>query len=330
MTKRILITGSSGFIGKHLTSHLIGKGHRILGIDKKVPSDEAMASYFQHCDILDVDRLNEIVLDFSPEVVIHLAARIDLDEKNDLNGYAANIQGVENLILAIRNTPSVKRAIFTSSQLVCMVGYIPKTDKDYRPNTLYGQSKVLTERIVRENNGGDVEWCILRPTTIWGEGMSPHYQRFLKMVRNGQYFHISNRPLYKSYGYIGNSIYQYEKIMDALAEQIHKKTFYIADYEPLSLRNWVKALENAFGVKEVRTYPKIVARAAAKAGDMINILGFANFPFNSFRLNNILTEYIFDLSETQKVCGDLPFTMEEGVDRTVSWLIGEGIVTSKL
>lgn len=330
MTKRILITGSSGFIGKHLTAHLLGKGHKILGVDKKIPPDEAIGFFFRSCDILDAERLNEVVADFSPELVIHLAARIDLDEKKDLKGYAANIQGVENLIRALRNTLSVKRAIFTSSQLVCMVGYIPKTDKDYRPNTLYGQSKMLTERIVCENNGGGVEWCILRPTTIWGEGMSDHYQRFFKMIQTGQYFHISKRLFCKSYGYIGNSVHQYEKIMEAPAEQVHKKTFYIADYEPLVLRDWVNALARELGAKEVKTYPEIVARAAAKVGDVINFLGFARFPFNSFRLNNILTEYVFDLSETQKVCGELPFTMEEGVVRTVRWLVDEGIVANQL
>ncbi len=61
----------------------------------------------------------------APDALVHLAARIDLDEKTDLAGYAANIEGVQNVMAAVRLTPSIKRAIWTSSQLVCRVGYVP-------------------------------------------------------------------------------------------------------------------------------------------------------------------------------------------------------------
>ncbi|MFK9714751.1 NAD-dependent epimerase/dehydratase family protein, partial [Escherichia coli] len=84
----------------------------------------------------------------APDAVVHLAARIDLDEKTDLSGYTANIEGVENLVEAIRRTPSVRRVIWTSSQLVCRVGYVPTSDTDYKADTLYGKSKVRTEEIV--------------------------------------------------------------------------------------------------------------------------------------------------------------------------------------
>ena len=67
-----------------------------------------------------------------------------MDDKAGIQGYAANIQGVENLVAAIRQTPSLSLCIFTSTQLVCRVGYVPKDDQDYQPNTLYGESKVLT------------------------------------------------------------------------------------------------------------------------------------------------------------------------------------------
>jgi hypothetical protein len=52
---------------------------------------------------------------------------------------------------------------------------------------------------------------------------------------------------------------------------------------------------------------------------VINLAGFRRFPFNSFRLRNILTQYRFNLDETRAVCGPLPFTMQQGVEQTVSW-----------
>jgi len=159
-------------------SYLKTHGYQILGIDKMPPKVEFDGTSFQPCNILDVNALTRIISDFRPETVVHLAARTDLDEKTELSGYAVNIEGTHNLVNAIREVGSVKRILYTSSQLVCKVGYIPKNDSDYCPNTLYGKSKVCGEKIIRELDGGGVEWCILRPTTIWGEGMSAHYQRF--------------------------------------------------------------------------------------------------------------------------------------------------------
>ena len=272
--------------------------------------------------------MRDIVLSFNPDTIIHLAARTDLDEKRNIQGYAVNIQGVENLIDSIVQCSTVEKCIFTSSQLVCRVGYIPRDYKDYQPNTLYGESKVLTEKIVRQRDGGGIDWCLVRPTTVWGPGMSPHYQRFFKMVAQAKYFHVSSRPLYKSYSYIGNITYQYLKLIDVESENFHRRTFYLADYEPISLRDWVNTIQTELGSRPIFTCPEGIARLAARFGDTLNYMGLKSFPFNSFRLNNILTEYVFDLADTKAVCGDLPYTIQDGVKETVAWLKSYGITSS--
>ena len=50
-----------------------------------------------------------------------------------------NIIGVENLINAINSVESIKKAVFTSSLLVCKNGYIPKSDTDYCAPNYYGE-----------------------------------------------------------------------------------------------------------------------------------------------------------------------------------------------
>lgn len=282
---------------------------------------------FRRCDILDGPGLTRVFQEYQPQAAIHLAARTDLDEKRDISGYSANTTGVENLVAAIAATPSMKRCIFTSTQLVCRIGYIPKDDEDYQPGTLYGQSKVLGEQAVRRTDGGGVEWCIVRPTTVWGPGMNPHYQRFFRLITKGLYFHVGHRPLYKSYGYVGNVAHQYLKLLEAPAQKLHRKTLYLADYQPLSLRDWADALQREMGARTIRTIPGPLAGFAARTGDIINALGMRRFPFNSFRLNNILTEYELDLSETEELCGPLPFDVEQGIKETVAWLRAESIVS---
>jgi nucleoside-diphosphate-sugar epimerase len=254
-----------------------------------------------------------------PDAVVHLAARTDLAETLSVHGYAPNVDGVRNLIEAIRATRSVKRAIFTSSQLVCRVGYVPASETDYAPDTPYGESKVISERIVRDEDGGGAAWCLVRPTTVWGPGMSAHYQRFIRMVEAGRYFHVGKEPLFKSYGYIGNVVRQYEKLLVVPRDWIHRKTLYLADEKPMSLPAWADAIQSALGAPPIRTLPVALARFLAAGGDIVNRLGWRSYPFNSFRLKNILTQYQLDLTETVRICGPSVITMEEGVADLVAW-----------
>ena len=60
----------------------------------------------------------------------------------------------------------------------------------------------------------------------------------------------------------------------------------------------------------------------ALGGDAVNALGWRSFPFNAFRLQNVLTEAVCNLAPTEAVCGRLPFTLERGIQETVVWLRG--------
>jgi GlcNAc-P-P-Und epimerase len=329
MNKRILVTGSSGFIGRWVVAQLKQAGYQVIGIDKVEPAPTIGLDEHVTCNILNRDLLISEVRRIAPDALIHLAARVDLDEVNDIKGYADNIDGVRNLIEAVRQTSSIHRAIYTSSQLVCRVGYIPKSDVDYCPSTLYGRSKVLTETIVMEEDGGGIEWCLTRPTTIWGPYMSLHYQKMLRFIQKGLYFHAGNSKLYKSYGYVGNTAFQYIQLLNADAGMIHQKTLYISDYQPLSLREYIDDLASEMGGHKILTLPLFMARCLAITGDVLNKCGFKNFPFNSFRLNNILTEYTFDMAKTENICGQLPFTMKQGVKKTAEWFLMVGDVSRK-
>lgn len=319
---KILVTGSSGFIGQWVCRTLQREQIAVVGLDSR-PATTAQVDEHITCDIRDRARLIASVRRTAPDAVIHLAARIDLLEKRDLAGYGANTDGVRNLIAAVRETPSCRRVVHTSSQLVCRVGYAPTSPTDYCPNTVYGESKVLTEQIVREEGDSAGEWCLARPTTVWGPGMSPHYQTMLRLIARGRYFHCGNSPLLKSYSYAENIAWQYLQLVRAPRPSIQGKTFYLCDYEPLSLRRYANDVAALIGAPKIPTLPLPVARGLALTGDLINRVGVKKFPFNSFRLKNILTEYVFDTAETAAVCGSLPVTYAQGVAATARWFQDE-------
>lgn len=80
--KKIMITGFSGFVGRHFLEYLYGEGlsYEVLGADIKEPelSFARYAPYlkirFQKLDMLDVDALQRVIREFRPDYVLHLAS----------------------------------------------------------------------------------------------------------------------------------------------------------------------------------------------------------------------------------------------------------------
>jgi GlcNAc-P-P-Und epimerase len=296
----------------------VRRGHTVFGLDARRP--DALPGVEHHvCDLLDAKGLQRTVDEVRPDAVAHLAAVTHINGTS-LADYAANAAGVENLSTTIARNRYVQRVVCTSTQLVNRVGHQPRSDEDYDPMTVYGESKVRTEQIWRGADGGGKAWCLVRPTTIWGPGMNPHYLRFFAMIRAGRYVHVGHDSVRKTYGFVGNTIFQYAQLLDAPVASIHRRTFYLGDYEPIDLRAWAEAFRAELDAPRIRTVPVPLARTVARLGDIVNAIGFIRFPFNSFRLGNVLTPSIIDLSATEAVCGRLPHTCDEGVAQTAAWL----------
>lgn len=316
---RVLVTGSAGFIGFHLAELLAQRDHIVFGLDSRLPVAPTCGVEHRVCDLLNATDLQRTIDEIQPDAVAHLAAVTHI-QGTSLAEYAPNLAGVENLSAAIARNGHVARVVCTSTQLVSRVGHQPRSDEAYDPTTVYGESKVRTEQIWRSSDGGGTTWCIVRPTTIWGPGMNPHYLRFFGMIRTGRYVHVGRNAVRKTYGFVGNTTYQYAQLLDAPASSIHRRVFYLGDYDPIDLRAWAEAFREELGAPPIRTVPVTMARAVARLGDVVNVAGFTRFPFNSFRLRNVLTPSVVDLSATEAVCGPLPYPLHDGIVQTAAWL----------
>ncbi len=317
--ERVLIIGGSGFVGTNLVEHYINHGASVLNLDRRTPLNHDLKHLWRSVDILDQESLYQAVREFAPHYVLHMAARTDLDGASIVD-YAANTKGVSNLIDVLSGVNSVRRVVFTSSMLVCGLGYLPKSEIDFYPNTFYGESKVEGERIVRATITGAYSWLIVRPTSLWGPWFDIPYRYFFDAVAKGVYMHPRNRKTFRSYGYIGNVVFQLDKLLTAPARLVHAKVFYLSDYEPLEIGAWGREIALAFGVHPPREIPLLILRAIAKVGDFVKKIGVQNPPLTSFRLNNMLTEAVFDQEQLYNIVGDCPYSLEQGVAETVRWL----------
>lgn len=314
MTK-ILLTGSSGFIGTNLLNSL-KKEYEVLNIDWASPKEKDVYNYWKNVDITDFSSFRKTVWEFSPDYIIHLAARTDLDGKT-IADYSANTVGVKNLMEIVKQLPNLKKVIITSSMLVCHTGYYPQNQFDYSPTTLYGASKVETEKIVWANKP-HCDWAIIRPTSIWGPWFGVPYRNFFDMVMAKKYFHIGHKGCTKTYGYVGNAVYQIEQLLFADTSDENRKVFYIGDNPATNIEKWGNEIADELGYR-IHRMPYALLKCAAWCGDLLKVIG-VHFPMTSFRLKNMTTDNIIDLSGTYQVAPRLPFTRKEGIRQTLAWL----------
>ena len=314
---KILITGGSGFIGTNLIENLPKqRNYTLLSFDIVVPKIETHRTIWKMVNLLNRNVLLKKVMDFSPDYVIHLAARTDLNGKT-LDDYDANMQGVSNLLDALDAVPNLKRVIFTSSMYVCEPGYIPKDYEDYAPHTFYGESKVITEKLIKERNPKYI-WSIIRPTSIWGPWFGEPYNKFFHIVLNHMYFHMGKRACKKTYGYVDNAIYQILSILQADEKDINKKVFYIGDYEPYDITVWANEIAKEAGIKIPRI-PYWCFVCAGWLGDILKKWGVP-FPMTSFRLHNMTTNNVHNLEPIKRIAPNLPISRIEGTKRTLDWI----------
>ena len=150
------------------------QGAEVLGIDLTMPPPKAPFEAVQ-CDLLDIDKLRQLITSFRPNCIYHLAAFSNSSDsfKRPLECYEVNLQGTLNLLEVTREHSSNTKLLLVSS---CQV-YGKTSDELLNENSLirpqnpYASSKWLSERVAlqyQENFGTRV--VISRPFNHSGPG----------------------------------------------------------------------------------------------------------------------------------------------------------------
>lgn len=156
---KVLVTGSSGFIGLNTCASLRHEGYKIREADKVNKKDPI--------DIRDFSLLDSVFSEFRPDVVIHLAAlaSVPLAEKNPFEAYSTNVMGTLNVVECANKSET--KVIFTSSAAVYGEPTILPTPETapLAPVNVYGATKAAAENIIRLRAR---KWLIFRLFNVYG------------------------------------------------------------------------------------------------------------------------------------------------------------------
>ena len=160
---RVLVTGGAGYIGSHTLLELLSLDHEVCVVDNFDNSSPEVLSriralsngrFESHItDIRDRPVLDDILMQFRPEAVIHFAGlkAVEESEENPLQYYGVNITGTLSLLKSM-NRSGCKQIIFSSSATVYgEADYLPYDEAHpCRPASVYGRTKYIAEMILRD------------------------------------------------------------------------------------------------------------------------------------------------------------------------------------
>ena len=180
MSKKILVTGGTGYIGSHTVVELLAAGHEVEILDNLFNSKKSVLERieeiagrrpeFHEVDLLDA-AATEVVLARGFDAVIHFAGLKAVGEsvEKPLWYYENNIQGTLNLLKAMQKH-GCHEIIFSSSATVYgdpgTPEYVETMETGRKIPHPYGQTKYMIEEILKSAAVADAELAVVTQTLV--------------------------------------------------------------------------------------------------------------------------------------------------------------------
>jgi nucleoside-diphosphate-sugar epimerase len=173
-------------------------------------------------------------------------------------------------------------------------------------------------------------WVIVRPTSIWGPWFEYSYKTFFRVVDRGWYVQPGKQPIIKPLSFVGNTVHMMQHLLLHPDGQVDGQTYYLGDYPEHSIQEWADLIRNTIGRKgKTPVFPISLLWGLASIGDLLKRMGWSDPPLTKFRLKNMLTGAHYPIEKTQKIVGELPYSLNEGVLKTLDWMHEERLISFK-
>jgi len=269
---KVLVTGSGGFIGSHLTNFLLNSGAEVLGIDnyndyyapdyKRIRFENVVGRNIKfnsrEIDLCDYKKTREIVNNFAPDSVIHLAgqAGVRLPKEQNFKYIESNITTFCNVLDATINQ-GVKSFLYASSSSVYGNSKefpLSEDTTDLQPISFYGSTKLANEFLASNfSNRSETNILGMRFFSVYGPWGRPDmaYFKIVRALYTGTQFNIFGsgsqiRDMTHIWDVVKTiSLLQDKNLSDSLTAP---NIVNIGGGHPHSLSNLIKTLEIASGL----------------------------------------------------------------------------------
>ncbi|WP_437920449.1 NAD-dependent epimerase/dehydratase family protein [Sphingobacterium sp. LRF_L2] len=317
----ITLIGGSGFVGTRLIQNLQKQeSHKLLNIDKN--NSEQFPSITHIADVTDLESIQALLPE--TDVVVLLAAEHRDDVSPTTLYYDVNVGGIRN-VLAAMEKHGVKHLIFTSSVAVYGLDKDnPDEDLPADPFNHYGKSKWMAEEVLQKWHFDHADWNIqiIRPTVIFGEGNRGNVWNLLNQIASGKFMMIGKGANRKSMAYIGNIVAFIEFL---IAKKNNGYWVYnYVDKPDFTTNDLVYHTGKVLGKNiSSRKIPYWLGMLGGYGFDVLAWLLRKKLPISSVRVKKFCAVTQFDSSKAMSSGFVPPFTMEEGLRRTLQSEFGK-------
>lgn len=267
MTRKILVTGSGGFIASWIADALVEKGEEVYGIDNFSGGNEE--NFSGDYQMFTIDLANplqtEMVIEMvKPEIIIHCAscAREGASAFQPLYVAQTNYQAFMNLIEPAIKYGWLEKLIFTSSMAVYGDQTPPFTeDMPKKPVDIYAINKTAIEESIEVlANVHEFDYVILRPHNVFGrnQSLTDKFRNvvaiFMNRIMRGESLYIyDDGEQMRAFSYIEDSLPSFIRCLD---DGVKDEIINIGGMEPITVNKLADLVCAAMGVSPA-TYPRI-------------------------------------------------------------------------
>lgn len=239
---RVLVTGSGGFIGRHLVSYLQSKKAKVLGISRH-PHNPLIE---KKVDVAQKTHLRDVFKQFKPDACFHLAseALVEFGSNEPYGTFKNNVIGALN-ILEISRSYNIRRIIIASTSHVYGRAPLPyHEDEPARPSRPYETSKTCVDLIAQSYaDSYNLPVLIPRFVNIYGPddlNFSRVIPKTMRSVVRGKNPTMWGGSAKREYLYIDDAIRAYSSLGQITDAQLEKNRIYnVGTGTPVSVRDLI-------------------------------------------------------------------------------------------
>lgn len=324
---KYLVTGGTGFIGRHLVDHLLEDGVNPKNIRLLVRTVDKLPNLRKKgVELVLGDITNKVDVEKAVrgvDVIYHLAAKTggNATPENEIN--KVNIEGTRNLASAVVANGVKKIIHFSSVAVYGSPGIVTLRNVSEKypklPSDVYGLSKLKAEEVlVKTLSKGSTNYIIIRPTHTFGPGSKSGLNRIIQAVKNRYFFFAGNGENKVDFIYVKDVVRLAREVEKS---EIANDDLILASGGPQSMKEVVETISYELEVNfpKVHISTNLVLLGASIASFLFQILGAKPF-ISPNGVKALTADYYFNINKLKKFGFKPNYSFRNGVAETIKYI----------